>query len=107
SADRSSPSRWTLVWCGNSGISSGGSPCPVSSTVSLAVYWKVAGASAPSTYSGWTTTQKAARVTSAYYNVNTSTPIDVQHGTGYTSSVTSLSTPSITTAVANTMLVAS
>src|SRR5207253_2775108 len=85
----------------------GGSTCPVSSTVSLAVYWKVAGASEPSTYSGWTTTQKAAGVITAYYNVNTSTPIDVQNGTGYTSSVTSLSTPSITTAVANTMLVAS
>ena len=107
SANPSTPSGWTLVWCGNSGSSSGGSTCPVSSTVSLAVYWKVAGASEPSTYSGWTTTQKAAGVITAYYNVNTSTPIDVQNGTGYTSSVTSLSTPSITTAVANTMLVAS
>src|SRR2546427_4884340 len=104
SANPSTPSGWTLVWCGNSGSSSGGSTCPVSSTVSLAVYWKVAGASEPSTYSGWTTTQKAAGVITAYYNVNTSTPIDVQNGTGYTSSVTSLSTPSITTAVVNNML---
>jgi len=107
SANPSTPSGWTLVWCGNSGSSTGGTTCPASSTVSLAVYWKVAGTSEPSTYSGWTTTQKAAGVITAYYNVNTSTPIDVQNGTGYTSSVTSLSTPSITTAVANTMLVAS
>src|SRR5437016_4204928 len=107
SANPSTPSGWTLVWCGNSGSSTGGSTCPASSTVSLAVYYKVAGASEPATYSGWTTTQKAAGVITAYYNVNTSTPIDVQNGTGYTSSVTSLSTPSITTAVANTMLVAS
>src|SRR5439155_553340 len=92
SANPSTPSGWPLVWCGNRGSSSGGSTCPVSSTVSLAVYWKVAGASEPSTYSGWTTTQKAAGVVTAYYNVNTSTPIDVQNGTGYTSSVTSLST---------------
>src|SRR3989454_7699386 len=105
SANPSTPSGWTLVWCGNSSSSTGGTTCPSSSTVSLAVYWKVAGASEPSTYSGWTTTQKAAGVITAYYNVNTSTPIDVQNGTGYTSSVTSLSTPSITTAVANTLLV--
>src|SRR2546425_7094125 len=105
SANPSTPSGWTLVWCGNSGSSSGGSTCPVSSTVSLAVYWKVAGASEPSTYSGWTTTQKAAGVITAYYNVNTSTPIDVQNGTGYTSSGTSPSTPSITTGGANNLLV--
>src|SRR2546427_5138731 len=107
SANPSTPSGWTLVWCGNSGSSTGGSTCPASSTVSLAVYWKVAGTSEPSTYSGWTTTQKAAGVITAYYNVNTSTPINVQNGTGYTTSVTSLSSPSITTATANTMLVAS
>src|SRR3989475_5119316 len=107
SANPSTPSGWTLVWCGNSGSSTGGSTCPASSTVSLAVYYKVAGASEPATYSGWTTTQKAAGVITAYYNVNTSTPINVQNGTGFTSGVTSLSTPSITTATANTMLVAS
>src|SRR2546426_1177210 len=106
SANPSTPSGWTLVWCGNSGSSTGGTTCPASSTVSLAVYWKVAGTSEPSTYSGWTTTQKAAGVITAYYNVNTSTPIDVQNGTGYTSRVTSPSTPSITTARADTMLAA-
>src|SRR2546426_2221373 len=108
SANPSTPSGWNLVWCGTSGSSTGSTTsCPASSTVSLAVYYKVAGASEPATYSGWTTTQKAAGVITAYYNVNTSTPIDVQNGTGFTSGVTSLSTPSITTAAANTMLVAS
>src|SRR3989441_6230683 len=61
------PSGWTLVWCGNSGSSTGGSTCPASSTVSLAVYYKVAGASEPATYSGWTTTQKAAGVVHGHY----------------------------------------
>src|SRR2546425_1979781 len=108
SANPSTPSGWTLVWCGNSSSSTGGTTCPSSSTISLAVYYKVATASEPASYSGWTTTQKAGGVITAYYNVKTSAPINVQNGIGDTSRVSSLSTPSgITTTVANTMLVTS
>src|SRR2546425_1648541 len=67
SANPSTPSGWTLVWCGNSSSSTGGTTCPSSSTISLAVYYKVAGASEPATYSGWTTTQKAAGVVHGHY----------------------------------------
>src|SRR5436309_5764981 len=50
SANPSTPSGWTLVWCGNSGSSTGGTTCPASSIVSLAAYWKVAGPPEPSPY---------------------------------------------------------
>src|SRR2546425_2337450 len=73
------PSGWTLVWCqySSSGSGSGGSTCPSGTpTVSLAVYRKVAGASEPASYS-WTVASKAAGVITAYYNVDTTNPLDV------------------------------
>src|SRR2546422_1202469 len=72
------PSGWTLIWCqySSSGSGSGGSTCPgATPTVSLAVYRKVAGASEPASYS-WTVANKAEGIISAYYNVDTSNPID-------------------------------
>src|SRR2546427_2830504 len=38
SANPSTPSGWTLVWCGNSGSSTGGTTCPSSPTLFLALY---------------------------------------------------------------------
>src|SRR2546425_5611240 len=73
------PSGWTLIWCqySSSGSGSGGSTCPgATPTVSLAVYRKVAGASEPASYS-WTVANKAEGIISAYYNVDTTNPLDV------------------------------
>src|SRR3989454_289742 len=73
------PSGWTLVWCqySTSGSGSGGSACPSGTpTVSLAIYRKLAGASEPASYS-WTVANKAEGVIAAYYNVDTSNPLDV------------------------------
>src|SRR3989475_689604 len=105
------PSGWTLIWCqySSSGSGSGGSTCPGGTpTVSLAVYRKVAGASEPASYS-WTVANKAEGIIAAYYNVDTSNPINVENGASQTSSSTSLSTLAgcCTTTVANTMVVAS
>src|SRR2546428_2306645 len=99
------PSGWTLIR--SVSASSGSSSC-TSPTVSLAVYRKVAGASEPASYS-WTVANKAEGIIAAYYNVDTSNPINVENGASQTSSSTSLSTLAgcCTTTVANTMLVAS
>ena len=69
-------------------------------------YYKVAGASEPSDYS-WTlsTSNGSAGGISTFYNVSTSSPIHRNSGTSTNSALTH-STPSITTTVTNTMIVA-
>ena len=77
---------------------------------SMVVYYKVAGASEPSSYTwGFSTTTFVAAWSASYVNVNTSTPIDVSNGqTNNTSSAmsTSFSVPSINTSNASEMVVA-
>jgi hypothetical protein len=72
---------------------------------SLAIYIKVAAAFEPSSYS-WTLSAStgAAGGIQTFYNVDTTTPIDTENGLT-TPSGTTHATPSITTAVPNTMLV--
>lgn len=74
---------------------------------SLAVYRKVAGASEPTNYS-WTfsTSTGSAGGIQAFAGVDTATPINVENGQNTASSL-SHATPSVTTTVANTMLVTS
>src|SRR5438876_4251495 len=97
------PAGWTQLtgspWC---------SPSCGSSNLSLYVYYKKA-ASEGSSY-GWGVGGKAAGGIVAYYNVNTTTPVDVQNGQIACSGSSSCSSPatlSITTSGANEMLVAS
>src|SRR5229473_6651810 len=76
---------------------------------SLAVYWKVAGASEPASYA-WTLGNAptgAAGGIQTFSGVDTTTPIDVQNGAFTTVATTTPATPTVTTRVANTMLVTS
>ena len=76
---------------------------------SLAVYQKVAGASEPASYA-WTlggAPTGAAGGIQTFSGVDTTTPIDVENGAATTAATTTPATPSITTRVANTMLVTS
>lgn len=77
-------------------------------TSSLAVYRKVAGSSEATsfTWSFSAGTTFALGGIQSFYNVDTANPIDVEAGQGTPESQTH-ATPSITTTVANTMLVAS
>ena len=90
-----------------------------STTASMAVYWKAADSNESGrvcqSYNGagydWAFTPTSGTKTmvgsiSAYSGVNASTPIDVENGLA-TASSTTHSTPSITTTVANAMVVAS
>jgi len=89
-----------------------------STSVGLAVYWKVAsnesgrvcrsysGAGYDFAFSPGSGSQSMTGAIVAYSGVDTTTPIDVENGQA-TSSGATHSTPSITTSVANTMLVAS
>jgi RHS repeat-associated protein len=89
------PSGWTLVRSDASG-----------STVTQAVYRKVAGGSEPASYT-WTFGAPIDGVVgaiAAYSGVNTTTPIDVSGGQANASS-TSVTAPSVTTTVTNTKLV--
>ena len=89
------PSGWTLVRSDLSGT-----------IIKQEVYRKVAGASEPASYT-WTFALPVDGVVgaiAAYSGVNTTTPIDVSGGQTNASS-TSVTAPSITTTVANTMLV--
>jgi hypothetical protein len=89
------PSGWTLV------------RSDTSTTVLLqSVYRKVAGGSEPASYS-WTFSEpigSAVGGIAAYSGVATTTPVDVNGGQANASS-TSVTAPSVTTTVANTMLV--
>src|SRR5439155_26815885 len=72
------------------------------STVTTATYWKVAGPAAadPGPYAFTVPSSTVAGGISAYFNVDTTNPINASSG------AVSSSAPSITTTVANTMLVA-
>src|SRR5256712_2839668 len=99
---------WTLVLRIDNGTSA-----------SMAIYWKAADSNESGrvceSYNGagydWAFTPTSGTKTmvgsiSAYSGVNTTTPIDVENGLA-TASSTTHSTPSITTTVANAMVVAS
>jgi hypothetical protein len=87
----------------------------------LAIYWKVAGASEPASYdwnfsctnvSGGNTCvtlgfEAASGGILSFSNVDTGNPIDVENGASTTGSTTTPATPSVTTTVANAMLVTS
>jgi outer membrane protein assembly factor BamB len=92
------PSGWTLVRRINN---------TTASANSLAVYYKVAGGSEPASYA-WTfsTSTGVAGGIQTFSGVDTTTPIDVENGQA-TASASSHATPSVTTTVARTMVVAS
>jgi cell division septation protein DedD len=72
---------------------------------SLAIYYKVAGGSEPSSYTwSFSTSTGAAGGIMTFSNVNTTTPVNVKGGQ-YTANSTSHSTSSVTTAASNTMVV--
>jgi len=74
---------------------------------SLATYWKLAGGSEPASYT-WTLGANggSAGGTLTFYNVNTSSPVNVQNGQNTPNPPgTSHSTPSVVTTVADTMVV--
>lgn len=76
-------------------------------TSEQATYWKAAGASEPASYSWTFSTSPAAGAAggiSTFYNINNSNPINVESGHA-TASSTTHATPSVTTTVANTMVV--
>jgi len=86
---------WTLVRSDANGT-----------TQTQALYWHAAGGSEPATYTfafGAPVTAAVAGI-AAYSGVNTTTPIDVAAGQANAAS-TSITAPSITTTVANTMVV--
>ncbi len=74
---------------------------------SLLVYYKAAGAAEPANYS-WTFTETSFATGGilGFYNVSPSAPIHIENGQN-TASGTAHATPSVTTTVANTMLVTS
>jgi RHS repeat-associated protein len=89
------PTGWTLIRSDASGT-----------TITQATYRHVAGASEPSTYT-WTlgsAVSSAVGTIDAYSGVSTTTPVDVSGGQTNTSS-TSVTAPSVTTTVANDMVV--
>src|SRR5438034_651829 len=85
------PSGWTSIVSTNN-----------TSTVTTATFWKVAGTAAadPGPYAFTVSSSSVAGGISAYFNVDTTNPINASNG------AVSSSAPSITTTVANTMLVA-
>jgi hypothetical protein len=92
------PAGWTLVRRINNANATANS---------LAVYRKVAAAAEPGSY-GWTVSGATFAVggIQAFFNVDTVNPIDVENGQS-TASGLSHPAPSVTTTVANTMLVTS
>ena len=100
------PAGWALV----TGILNNNEPTFASSW--LLVYSKVAGASEPASYT-WTPSAAHTGMVGgiqSFYNVDTTTPIDVQQGQNWPTppaATLSFSTPSVTTTAANTMLVTS
>src|SRR5439155_15594422 len=70
--------------------------------LAVSTYWKLAGTAAadPGPYTFTVSSSRVAGGISAYFNVDTTNPINVSGGAASTS------TPSLTTTVANTILVA-
>jgi hypothetical protein len=98
SATLTAPSGWTLVRrTDNAGPTAN----------SLAVYYKVASASEPTSYA-WTTSGASFTVggVQAFTGIDTTTPIDVDNGQSTPSALTH-ATPSVTTNTANAMVVTS
>lgn len=89
------PTGWTLIRSDVNGTD-----------LKQAVYWHLAGGSEPSTYTFSFSVPVSATVAgiAAYSGVNTTTPIDVSAGQANASS-SSITAPSVTTTVANTMIV--
>ncbi len=89
------PPGWTLVNRTNSGTA-----------VAQAVYVRTVAASEPASYT-WTFTpgDRAAAAIVAFRGVSTTTPIDVSAGQATSPAATAIVAPSVTTTVANTMLV--
>src|SRR5438874_1818686 len=87
------PAGWTSIVSTNTGSTG---------TVTTATFWKVAGTAAadPGPYAFTVSSSSVAGGISAYFNVDTTNPINASSG------AVSSSAPSITTTVANTMLVA-
>src|SRR5438094_7250327 len=85
------PAGWTSIVSTNNG-----------STLTTATFWKLAGTAAadPGPYAFTVSSSSVAGGISAYFNVDTTNPINASSG------AVSSSAPSITTTVANTMLVA-
>lgn len=78
-------------------------------TIRMAIYYKVATGAEPASYVwSFSSAQKASGGIQVFSNVDTAAPIDVEAGQSATTEAGgSLSTPSITTTIANTRLVAS
>ncbi len=93
------PAGWTLIYQDNL---DGAVPAGLAA---MASYYRVAGASEAANYT-WTfdTSRLAVAVISSYTGVNTSTPVDADNGQANAASTT-ITAPSVTTTVANTMLV--
>src|SRR5438093_6553468 len=87
------PAGWTSIVSTNTGSTG---------TVTTATFWKVAGTAAadPGPYAFTVSSSSVAGGISAYFNVDTTNPINASGGQATSSA------PSITTTVANTMLVA-
>ncbi len=91
------PSGWTLIR--QTSQSTG-------TTSTQATYWKAAGGSEPTSYAfTFSASTGSAGGISTFYNINTTNPINAENGQATASSLTH-ATPSVTTTVANTMLVA-
>lgn len=94
------PAGWALVPGGTNPIDNG-------TTLKMAVYYKVATAAEPVSYTwGFSSSEKASGGIQAYVNVDTAEPIDVASGQT-TPSGNDHSTPSVTTTLDGAMLVAS
>jgi len=94
------PAGWTLVPGGANPIDNG-------TDLKLAVYYKAATAAEPANYTwGFSSSEKASGGIQAYANVDPADPIDAALGQA-TPSGTTHSTPSVTTTLDGTMLVAS
>jgi len=100
SATITTPSGWTLVRRTNNGNSNSNS---------LAVYWKRAGSSEPASYS-WSLSgsNQAVGGIQSFFGIDTASPPYESNQTGQTTANgTAHATPSVTTTVANAMLVTS
>jgi hypothetical protein len=91
------PSGWSLVRRLDSGIAT-----------TLAVYWHVAGASEPATYTwSFDLPIEGEAWVSDYAGVDTVSPVDVETGVVQANSATSYATPSLKTIAANTLVLGS
>ncbi|MEO6452650.1 MAG: DUF2341 domain-containing protein [Ginsengibacter sp.] len=90
------PSGWTLIRRTNNAAST---------AHSHATYWKAAGGSEPANYTwSFSASTGSAGGISTFYNVNTTSPINVENGQTTASALTHAS-PSVTTTLANTIIV--